>query len=77
MAGPRFKCPKCGSLSFTLFERLEVEHLFRVEKGDVLPMARSEGFPTQLGFAARCDCSHYWIPRRSTALAIMDAENHP
>lgn len=68
------KCPQCGSNSFYLYERVEVAHLFEIEKGKAHPMQRSEGLPLQLGFSAECVCGHSWIPRRSTALRIMDAE---
>lgn len=68
------KCPHCGGQSFTLFERLELAHMFCVEEGEVRPMMRSEGFPTRLGFSAECSCGHVWVPRTKTAYAIMEAE---
>ena len=68
------KCPRCREQSFTLYERLEVAHVFRVDAGNARPMAISEDMPVQLGFSAACDCGHRWVPRHSTALSVMDAE---
>jgi len=69
------KCPKCGGRSFTLFERLEMAHVFRVEAGKALPMQRDDSLPAQLGFSATCDfCGHHWTPRYRTGLLIMEAE---
>ena len=69
------KCPACGGQSFTLFERLELAHEFRVEGGAALPMQQSEDMPIQIGFTAKCDCGHFWTPRRATAYRVMDAES--
>ena len=70
------KCPHCGGKSFTVYERMEVAHVFEVVEGEAKPMMRSEGFGIQLGFSATCRCGHHWIPRTRTARAVMDAEEY-
>lgn len=68
------RCPHCKGGSFSLYERLEVAHHFRVENGEALEMFVAQELPTRIGFVAQCDCGHGWVPRRSSALKIMDAE---
>lgn len=70
----RLRCPSCGGKSFTVYERLEVAHVFRVEQGSAQLMRRSEDLPMQIGFSADCDCGHTWVPKRASALRVMDAE---
>lgn len=68
------RCPRCKGSSFSIFERIECAHLFRVENGQALPMMVSQELPARIGFAARCDCGHCWTPRHKAASKVMSAE---
>jgi hypothetical protein len=67
------RCPKCKGSSYSLYERLEVAHVYEVEQGKAHPLFCSQDLPHQLGFEATCTCGHHWVPRYSSAAKIMDA----
>lgn len=64
------RCPHCKGKSFSLYERLEVLQHYRVEEGEARPMFPLQDFPQLLGFAAKCDCGHEWVPRHPSAIPI-------
>lgn len=68
------RCPKCKGATFTLYERLEVADCFPVCNGVAQPRHPDENMPGQIGFTAHCSCGHDWVPRNTSAMAVIDAE---
>lgn len=77
MANTKAICPKCRGNTFTIYELLEVAHAHAVVNGEVLPAEIADGLPSRIGYGATCSCGHQWVPRSTTASAIIDHEDLP